>query len=873
MSFAATQESSPLVPPLGKGEKVQYPDFAAPGEKREEIKSATLMTAEEKELLSSLNDQPTSRLLEVLNVYDRMENKAMVQAIAELIEKRSPNSPEVQRVRKSADDKEVVRKVDYIDRMADDVRKGLRVSDPDAVDAQARYLLQDRRAGEAAELLEGLRKTNFSKGSFPYLDTLASCYFDLKRWDDAITVWTLIKKDQRYGDTLRQRAQTQIEMIVLEKDVDKAREDTYANPDEAVRVAKVILEREPRQPAAIAFYTDSLHYAGHDNEALAFIKKVQSEWKGTTAFPYQRLLAHCEMNLKAWDRAREAFGAMVDDPIFDEAARRDASRSMELTDVARDGEAASFAAEQGDENEARRLIAQLNSKHPNDIEAAGFEATVIARLGEKDKALAMLQAKKRAWTGPKPFPLQDTIGSIYIERKEYDKARAAFSEILNDKRYDWDERRTALKGTKDVRKAELLDVAYTALRDRRPSRAELASKQLRNEFGSSVPEAAILDAEIMLNANKVVQAREALETIEKALPANKVFSAKTSLASAELRSGQWNRSIERYKEIIRRPLSVSPAELLQAKWEVREAIVIAKPGVNATMSYRKDEDGRIVRVESNYQSGWMGSWRAGVFAHFNDITLKNKADSDPKVRDTSFAEGGVTVQRTFGDMLAAEMLVGLSEDEPIYGARIGNFINPGLQWSAAFIGNARSQQSTLVEAAGARENRMVARLAGPLAGPWNIDISANAFWMNLDGKSIGNGYGADALLEYVLQTETPSRPEIGLGYVGHWQRFSSQIGKQNALFDGNVNQHGVQLEVRKAITDHLRANLMASTYYAFDESSVGYAFGGGLHYYLNDNTSLFAEIRYNSESASASAGPGGKSTGAFEATLGASVSF
>jgi hypothetical protein len=868
--FGAELEVAP--PATNGASKVQYPDFASPGEKQEEIKAATVMTEDERELLGTLKDQPTSRLIELLNVYDRMENKAMVQAIAEVIEKRNPGEADLARVRKVAADHETIRKADYLDQQAASVSKGNRAKDPDAVDAQARYLLQQKRSAEAAELLEGLRKTNFPKAAFPYTDTLASCYFDLKRWDDAIAAWKVIQKDERYGVILRDRAESQIEMIGIEKEVEKAREQTYSNPDEAVMRSKAMLVRMPDQPAAIAFHVDALHYAGRDDEALAFIKREQAEWKGSTAFPYQRLLAHCELNLKSWDRAKDAFGSMLSDPIFDDAARGDAAKSIALTEVARNGEAAFFAAEQGDETEARRLIGLNKARFPNDLEALGYEATVLNRLGEQDKALELLLAKKHELAAKGPFQLQDNLGSIYIERKEYANARAAFTEILNDKRYDWDTRRNANKGLKDARKAELLDVAYRALRDRRPSRAALVANQLRDEFGASNAESSMLDAEVLLAQNKVVRARDALESIEKETPANKVFAGKTSLASAELRSGQWEKAMDRYRDILKRPLSVSSAELLQAKWEVREAIAIVRPSVEASGSYRKDDDGTSTKVQTSYQSPWMGTWRAGVFGRFEDIKLADHQRTSPSIRSTSFGEGGATVQRTFGDMLAAEMMAGISDGEPIYGARVGNFINPGLQWSAAFTGNERSTQSTLLEAAGAREHRVTGRISGPLAGPLNIDANLSAFLMNLEGQKLGTGVSSDAFIEYVLQTETPTRPEIGVGYVGHWQHFNSKSPLAAALFDGNVNQHGIQIELRKAITERLRANVMASTYYAFDEGNVGYAFGAGAHYYLSDNTALFLELRYNSESASAS-NAAGRSTGALEASLGASMAF
>ncbi len=872
-AFAADAFDVLRADPAKASPPVQYPDFAAgKGSGAEEIKKAVFLTNEERDLLITLEATSIEQLVQLIAVYDRLGNGAMAQAIAEIVERRAPGSPDAGKVREMLREKETIRKPDFLDQEAAALLKTGRSGDPDAVDAQARYLLQERRVSEAAMLLEKLRVGNYTGRSFPYLDTLASCYFDLKRWDDALAAWMIIERDPAFPEVERNRAPTVIKMIELEKNVAKAREETFADPAAAVIASKRLLDKSPEQPAAIAFHLDALHYAGRDQEAMAFVKSIQANWKGPGPFPYQRLLAHCHMNLKQWDQAREAFGSMIDDPVFDDPARKDASRGMMLTDVARTGEAAIFAAEKGEEEQARRLLAANKASHPDDLEALGYEASVLARLGEKDKALELLQQRKHALAGAGPFPLQDALGNVLLERKEYDRARAAFQEMLDDKRYDWDQRQAATKGLAAVRRTEILDEAYRALRDRRTSTARELSAKLRSEFAGQLPEGDILDAEILLAENKVVQARAALGEIEAKTEEGKVFHAQTSLASAQLRSGEWQKAADRYQKILAHPLSVTEPELRQAKWEKRDALELLRPSASASIGYRQDDDGRAVHAQTSWQSKWQGHWRAATFAKLADVSVTRRVGATPQVGADSFVEAGAKVQRVIGPEFATEVMVGVSGDEAMYAARVGNFLNPGLRWSAGFTGNARSEESVLTEASGVRENRAEARLTGPLPGPWNVDIGAYGFWMNDGGASLGNGYGVSALLEYVLQAETATRPEIGIGYAGHWQDFRSEGARARSLFDGEVNQHGLQLEARKAITDRLRASALGGAYYALDEESTGYLLGGSVQYHVSDRTSFFADLRYNSENSSASSAAGSGS-GAFEASLGASMTF
>lgn len=867
-SLAMAQTAGSLFPPDAAKGRVIYPDFAEQGTRNEEVKGAVPLTSEEREIIASLADQPASRLIEMLNIYDRMDNRAMVDSIASVILQRIPDQPDALRIRKLVAERESVRKPGYLDQAAAEVLSGKRTNDADAAESQARFLLDQHRAEEAATILEKLRDQNFARQPFPYYDTLASCYAELHRWENARKAWQQIATSQLYPDILRQRAPAQLEAIGLELRIDSARAATSSDKARAVDTAKAILDANPLQPSAIAFYMDALHYAGRDAEALAFVKNLQANWSGPTPFPYQRLLAHSRMNLKQWDLAAEAFGVMADSPVFDEQARADASQGVALAGIARLGETASLAAEKGNVEEARSIIAKLETRYPDNVEVIGYKAVVMARTGDRDGALQLIKDRREKNPPGKPFLLQDTLGDLYIERKEFDLARAAFNDILAAKTTDWDQRRRATDGLRNVRKAELLTVAYNALRDRRTSMAESTLQQFREEFGAENEEARLLDAEILLARGRVMMARHELETIRRATPADKVFAADASLGSAQLQTGEWAAARDSFREVIRRANVVDPSELQNAKWEIRRAMEILQPAVTATAGYRKDGDGSVARASATYQTPWWSGWRAGVFSRLDDARM-NQPTNDSYTHSLTRYEGGMFAQRILGPQLAVEGTLGATDSgEAVYGARFGNFINPGRTWSIGFNGNARSTDSTRLEAAGAREDRAEARFATPLAGPWNVDATVFANWLHIDSEKIGNGFGGSLNLDYVVQTETAHRPEFTLGWMAQYQHFNPSSSQHRDLFDGNTHYEGLRATVSKTVTDKLSLQAETSAFYILDDGSLGYAAALGGRYWLTDNASTFLNLRYTSDSRSSST-----QSGAFEAELGASITF
>lgn len=848
-----------------------FPDFAQPGEGKEDIKAPEALTENEKLVMKSAAEMSTDDLSDLLQVYERMGNLAMQQAISLLLLQRVPNHPLARRLLDNADGEAQVRKPDYLDEKAAEVLAGKAASDPEAVAAQARALLASRQASQAIELLEGLRRTTFPTQRFPFLEDLGYAYAEQQQWDKAAAAFADVLAEQDLPPETQQRVSQQMEIVRVERRIAGIRKQTYADPAAALRASEALINELPSHPSAIIFRVECLQYAGKTAEALALLKQLKDTNTSTPAFAYQRHLGYTYQQLKQWDAAKAIFEELHENPVFSREAREDAAKAITSSSISKAGEEALAAAGYGDWEKASSMIDALEQQHPGHLEVFSYRCSLLARSGQGDEALRRLTAKRNelATTG-KPFPLQDTVGDVYVALKRFDDARAAYRVILDEPRYDWAMRRRALDAPALIRRVELLEEGFLALRDRRIDRAKSAAAALHDEFGPEARELKLLRAEILLAQNHPSRAVAALEQLKEKTPATGPFEATSSLASAYLRTGRAEEALQAYREILDQHRAYTPFENMQARWEVRTALPLQKPNIAASASHRREQDGDATRADMTYSSPWWGAWRAQVFSHGDFIKLKSTLSGIAFPSVDERWEAGARLQRRISETFAVETHLGSSQNDVLYGARIGNFLYPGLNWSAGFSGNARSTESIALEALDARENRVDLAFGGPLAGPWNLDIHASANWVRVGSTNVGRGVGGSVALEYLVQTETEKRPEIAIGYLGEYRRFTPAdiASPVTSLLDTETHRHGLTAAYRRNLNEFWRLQANVGAFYAFDESTLQYTAGLSLQHYFSDDFMAYIDLRYDSNSRSL-----GEDGGAFEATAGLSKTF
>ncbi len=869
VTSAASEAQGSLFP----GNKYLIPDFTNGAESNEEIKTPEALTAEETMVKDSARNIPPEDLADLLEVYERMGNLAMKESLARILLERVPNHPVALKIINGPDSEAQIRKPDYLDKMAAEVLAGKASTDPDAVAAQARSLVGAKVPDQAIALLEALRRTTYPSRKFPFAEDLGFAYADRQQWKQAESAFSEALSQPLLPKIVSRRLQMHLDLVKVEGRIADIRERNYADPAAALSESTKLLEELPDHPSAIAFQVESLQYAGRNADSLALLDRLRQSYQNAPAFPYQRLLGSTYMQLKKWDVAQVEYEKVRDNPIFDKEARADATKSINNAIISSRGEEALIASGFGNWEKAESMMAELEQDFPNDLEVLSYRCALLGRMKKGDEALRILGEKKAqlASTG-KPFLLQDTVGDVLLSQKKFDAARAANQVILDNPKYDWSLRRRALDAMPAIRRAELLEVAFLALRDRRIERARQAEQAMVAEFGENVRELKLLRSEILLAENKTTQAVDQLETLRSTTPSDRPFEAASSLATGYLRSGREKEALDAYIDILEHSRAYTPYENMQAKWEMRTAIPLAKAYVRAEVSHRNEGDGGITRADASYVSPWFagGKWRAEVFTHADFIDLKTPLALQGLTTEEERFEAGVRVQRRLRPNLIGELTLGGSQDDIIYGARIGDFLTPGLAWSVGYTGNARSTESIPLEALNARENRIDVAFGGPLPGPWNFDLRASANWVRVGSTDVGFGIGASAALEYVLQTETEKRPEIAIGYLGEYRRFSPADDRSPlaAFIDQETNRHGLTASFRRNLNESWRLMAQVGGFYAFDESSFQYMAAIGLQYYFSDDWMAYMNFRYDSNSRTAA-----EDSGAYEVNLGMSKTF
>lgn len=848
-----------------------FPDFAQPGDGKEDIKAPEALTEKEKLVMKSAADMSTDDLTDLLQVYERMGNVAMQQAISVMLLDRVPDHPIARQLIHGMDGTAEVRKPGYLTEKANEVLAGKPASDPEAVAAEARSLIASRQSEQAISLLEALRRTTFPSQRFPFLEVLGYAHSERQQWNEAATAFADLLTQEDLPPETQKRVSQQMDIVRVERHIASIRKRTYADPAAALRESEALIAELPNHPSAIIFRVECLQYAGKTAEALALLKQLKDSGAGTPAFAYQRHLGYTYQQLKQWDEARAIFEELHANPVFSREAREDASKAITSSSISKAGEAALAAAGFGEWEKANAMMDELEREYPNNLEVFSFRCSLLARSGQGEEALRRLTEKRAALSSKgKPFPLQDTVGDVHTAMKRFDEARAAYQVILDEPRYDWAMRRRALDAPALIRRVELLEEGFLALRDRRLDRAKQAAASLHEEFGPEARELKLLRAEILLAQNHPGRAVTALEQLKDKTPATGPFEATSSLATAYLRTGRAEEAMQAYKDIIEHHRAYTPYENMQAHWELRAALPIQKQNVSAAVSHRNEQDGSATRAEMIYSSPWWGAWRAQVFTHGDFINLKSTLSNIAFPSIEERIEAGARLQRRITEAFAIETHLGSSQDDILYGARIGNFLYPGLNWSAGFSGNARSTESIALEALDAREDRIDLAFGGPLSGPWNLDIRASANWVRVGKTNVGRGIGGSLALEYLVQTETEKRPEIAIGYLGEYRRFTPAdvTSSLPSLLDTETHRHGLTAAYRRNLNEAWRLQANVGAFYAFDESTLQYTAGLSLQHYFTDDFMAYIDLRYDSNSRSL--GEGG---GAFEATAGLSKAF
>jgi tetratricopeptide (TPR) repeat protein len=896
---AQTQQSQPRqTPPPARTTRPEDKDT-------EQVQKPMPFSDQELKVIRNANTLPTERLVELMRVYDKLDNEAMTQILVRLVLKRNPRHAEALRINATLDPDEEVRSVGYLDKLASQVLAGQKVDDPEGVAAQAGALALDNRAQEAVKLLEALWDVNFKEGRFPFLQDLASAYQDAGLYAKSEVAYQAILEDPASPVEAKQDAQRALPVLAIQKRIAGLRERAMENPDEGLELSSKLLAEMPEEPLAVAFRIESLDRAGRYADAVELLEKLKAESK-TPDFEHQEMLAYAYYGAKQWTQARQAFLEIRDGAGYSEESRAGAEKMLGVLKVDERLEKGTTALKSSDVTTAKQLLEELERDFPKDRDVFAFRCLVMAKTGQSKEALEMLlRMRVEAANKGELFMEMDTLADVYMERKEYILAISAYEDIISNRAYDAAMRSEAAKGLEDAKRAQQIYKAYLALESGNPKVAKRYADDLR-AMSPKDPEVQVLGADIDLAYGRAEAALSEYERLKAKYYRAGPFPGQSGIGEAQFRLGNWEEALTAYIEIIERP-GHEPDDVWSARWDRRSLLPYLKQHLTLDSHFQDESEGSIFSQDLGYSTPWLDGWRFIVSAREDFISL-DEAQRITRDGDVSRFESQVAVQRRLKGGYFAEASVGGTEDNVLYGARFGKFSSTGvgwgsIGWSLGFSGNASADYSLPLRAINGRENRIDFDAGGYVHPRVRFDLNTYASWVHVDGDQLGSGYGGSGKLEYILKTETRKRPEVTVGYFGEYTRFhaesevpsavarelrSEELQVRRALsaneevrkalpsnhgreiFDSLVepetNRHGAVVTVRKRLDLDWSVYAEAGVYRDFIGKSWEYTVAAGVEYWLSDSSMLYAEIRYDSNGVASD-------QGVWDASLGAEITF
>ncbi|MDB6136984.1 MAG: hypothetical protein JWO94_56 [Verrucomicrobiaceae bacterium] len=902
--FAASAILLAMAFPVAAQQAAREPGPVPTDAEGNEVQKSIPVKEQDSRVLHGMNTMPVEKLQELLLVYEKLDNTGMEDALVRAILKRDPKNAEALRIRSEIDPKEIVRDAGYLQALAKKVLNGEAVEDVDGVGMHAAALLEQEHAPQAVALLKALRKNQFKDKAFPLLDDLAFGYAETGRLALAEAAYKAVLADPDFSAESHGEAERALAGLDVKKRIAALRRDAGGDLEKLAKSSARLYAERPEDDDVTDFRIESLDQAGHYEESIVLLNQLRARWHGKETWPHLDELAFAYYGARRYDQAISIFREVQKAGDMDSSTRIEAENMILEIQVARLIERGNAALDKSRFTEAKVILDQLERDYHTHDDVLGFKALYLAKTGKSAEALELLFAKKRqAQKEHQLFTQQDVLADVYLERKEFGLAGAATLEIVNNPAYDEVSRSDAREKIHEIRVAELLDQGDQYIQDGKRSRALNIQRQLEQIAPESL-EVRVFEAEVALAYNQNTWARDHLAEL-KGHYVGEPFPGQVSLASSLAETGRYEQAYNAYSEVLNTQ-GYDLDDRYDALHDRRELNGLFRPTLRVESHYEHSAEGSVLSIEAKASTRWEHDWRFTAFAR-SDFTRLSSSNLFSGRSDTR-SEGGITATRRFNNGYFADVTVGGSQDNVLYGARIGKAAIQSLGWSLGFSGNGRATDSTTLQALDGRENRVDLKIAGPVAERVQVDLEAYYQWIKVGGSPIGEGYGYEGSVDYVVQTETRKRPEVLFGYHGEYHHFDASAALPRALRDqvrraetpdtevrpalasteevrraiaGNygrevfdelvdpeTNRQGVEIKVRKHLSDQWTAFAQAGTYYAFDDKVAGWDVSAGFEYWINESTMLFTELRYDSDGKGASAG-----TGYWEANLGGSISF
>ena len=297
-------------------------------------------------------------------------------------------------------------------------------------------------AGQHAESIRFLeRLKRRSKGdTFPYQETLAFAYYGAKDFRMARSAFLEIVRGT-YDEEMRTGAKQMLVTLRMDEKLERGNAALKAGHFITAKTVLAELEKEfPKEPDVFAYRCMVMAKTGKADEALELLlQKRQAAADRGVLFTEMDTLADLYAERREYVLAISAFEDIINNPSYEVAARADAAKGLEATRQQQKLSKAYLALEDGSVKNAKKIHADLEATNPKDPDVQLLGADLKLSSGQPREALADYDRLKHQSGYGLPFSGQSGMAEAYFRLGEWERALAAYDEILGRPGYEANE--------------------------------------------------------------------------------------------------------------------------------------------------------------------------------------------------------------------------------------------------------------------------------------------------------------------------------------------------------------------------------------------------------------------------------------------------
>ncbi len=618
--------------------------------------------------------------------------------------------------------------------------------------------------------------------------------------------------------------------------------------------------------------------SGKNAEGAGLLQKLKVEKYKGRSFPYLQDLAYALLESGQEDAAKAAFNELIRSTSAKPEEKADASRSLAslaLEALQRKGQAALTAR---DARRALQVADQLLARNPQDPDAVELKASALSMMGRGREAIAWLQDLKLKSTKA-PFPHQKALAEAYMDAQFLDSAEEAFQEIVDLPQSTSEDRAEARSRLKALRVDRLIARGESALNKNRMAEAEAIARELEADIPVS-PDAKAFRAAILNKQGRFIEAGALLEALRQAQ--NREFDANAELANAYMNTGRWQEAAEQFAIVENNPKNDDLSRFDAARLR-REMLARYRPTIGSHYDAESGAEGTVWRAAGEVSSGIIGDGNMLIVrTEWDQVHLAGARAIARQNAERFQAE--LAYRRVVSSGFFGEASIGGSDNDVIYGGKVGKLEGDGLAWELSYKANDRATDSLALEALNGRQNTLQLYLGTHFSRRFYLDARAFFRQVHVQNHDLGQGWGLDMNIGCTLVEETMRRPELQIAYFNEISYFNTRqlpadFVQRNTrrgfagdlsdqLIDRGINRHGIQLTLSKQLNHRVSAYIYGGVSYEFEIGQAEGRAGAGIEAYLAPNTTLNIGVDYTT-----SGNTGNQGSDVLSGTIGVKMSF